>query len=282
MSITLAEIIRIKEARGYSVAKLSEYSGVPVGTLQKLLKGDSAKPREATLAALEKVLYGEESIYPGKAYQYQTESSQPDVLMQPAAYHAGHPQKKNGEYTLEDYYALPEERRVELIDGVFYDMTAPIPLHQQIAGVVYARILEYIESNDGDCLPFIAPTDVQLDCDNKTMLQPDVFILCDLDKLKKFGIYGAPDFVLEVLSKSTRKKDMTIKLMKYLDAGVKEYWVIDPEQKVLLIYLAEEEGLPHMYPLHGEAAVNLYEGKLRIDLDRISQIIERYNKLVGE
>lgn len=285
MSITLEEIIRIKESRGYSVAKLSEYSGVPVGTLQKLLQGGSTRPREATLAALEKVLYGEESVYPGKSYLYQSESRQPDVLMQSPPCYVNSPacssQKKNGEYTLEDYNALPEDRRVELIDGVFYDMTAPVPLHQQIAGVIYARILNYIEDNGGDCLPFIAPTDVQLDCDNKTMLQPDVFILCDLQKLKKSGIYGAPDFVLEVLSKSTRKKDMTIKLTKYLDAGVQEYWVIDPDQKILLVYLAEKEGLPHMYPLHGQAPVSLYEGKLQIDLDHIDQMIDRYHKLVG-
>lgn len=278
MSITLEEIIRIKEERGYSVAKLSEYSGVPVGTLQKLLRGDSANPREATLLALEKVLYGEESVYPGKSYTYQSESILPEKVMESSAY--GTREKKQGEYTLEDYYAMPEERRIELIDGVIYDMTAPVPVHQLIAGMVYARILEFIEENGGDCIPFIAPTDVQLDCDNRTMVEPDVFILCDQSKLKKSGIYGAPDFILEVLSKSTKKKDMTVKLMKYLEAGVKEYWVIDPDKRLLIVYIGQEEGIPHIYPLQGEIGINMYEGKLRINLDKICQIIERCDRII--
>ena len=282
MSITLAEILRIKEERGYSVAKLSEYSGVPVGTLQKLLRGDSANPREATMAALERVLYGDESLYPGKAYMYQTESNQPGMVMEPAAAYGTKTVKKQGEYTVEDYYALPEERRVELIDGVFYDMNAPIPLHQQILGRVYAVVLDFVEKNGGDCLPFLAPTDVQLDCDDRTMLQPDLFILCDLKKLKKIKIFGAPEFVMEVLSRSTKKKDMMIKLAKYLEAGVKEYWVIDPERRILIVYLAQEEGTPHIYPLQGEIGVQLYEGRLKIDLGKIDGIIERMNRITGE
>lgn len=281
MHITLADIIRIKQERGYSVAKLSEYSGVPIGTLQKLLRGESANPREATLLALEKVLYGEEALYPGKSYSYQSDSSTGRV-MEPSSYGAQSKKKRQGEYTLADYYAIPEERRVELIDGAIYDMAAPFPLHQMIAGAVYAKILTFIEESGGRCIPFIAPTDVQLDRDNKTMVQPDVFILCDPDKLKQFGVYGAPDFVLEVLSKSTRKKDMTIKLAKYLEAGVKEYWAIDPEARLLIVYVAAEEGIPRLYPLQGQVGMSLYDGRLRINLDRINQIIESHNLMTAD
>lgn len=83
-------------------------------------------------------------------------------------------EKRKGEYTLEDYYNMPEDRRVELIDGGIYDMAAPTPLHQLIAGAVYAGIRAFIRENGGDCIPFIAPADVQLDCDSRTMVQPDV------------------------------------------------------------------------------------------------------------
>lgn len=191
----------------------------------------------------------------------------------------GQGEKRQGEYTLEDYYNMPEDRRVELIDGVFYDMAAPAPLHQLIAGMVYARILAFIEKNEGDCIPFIAPADVQLDCDDRTMVQPDVFILCKRDKLKRSGIYGAPDFVLEILSGSTRKKDMTVKLMKYMEAGVREYWVIDPEKKLLIVYIGEEEGIPRIYPLQGDVGMNLYDGKLRIDLNEINNLIDQFGNL---
>ena len=174
---------------------------------------------------------------------------------------------------------MPEDRRAELIDGVIYDMASPSPLHQMIAGMVYARILAFIEKNKGDCIPFIAPADVQLDCDDRTMVQPDVFILCKQDRLRRFGICGAPDFVLEILSGSTRKKDMTVKLTKYMEAGVKEYWVIDSEKRLLIVYIGEEEGIPRLYPLQGDVGMNLYDGNLRIDLNEINGLIDRFGSL---
>ncbi len=281
MSMTLADILKIKEERGYSVAKLSEYSGVPVGTLQKLLRGESKNPRKATLDAIEKVLRGDEKIYPGKAYEYEVEGRRPDMLREPALQY-GVSLRGQGEYTLQDYYALPDDRRVELIDGHFYDMAAPSLIHQQIAGLVYAQIRDFIDKNGGDCFSPITPVDVQLDCDNKTMIQPDVLIVCDPKKLRYFGILGAPDFVLEVLSPSTKEKDMLTKLMKYIDAGVKEYWVIDPDRKVLIVYLAEERGMPALYPLQGEVGVQIYEGRLKIDLGKINESIEKLRRIIGK
>ena len=266
--------------RSYRVAKLSEYSGVPIGTLQKLLRGDSVNPRKATLDALEKVLLGDEKLYPGKAYTYQMDS-QPGMLNQPHSYGAARIELRQGEFTLQDYYAMPDDRRVELIDGIFYDMAAPSTLHQYIAGMVYRWISEFIEENDGDCIPFISPIDVQLNQDVKTMIQPDVIIVCDPKKVKHFGIYGAPDFVLEVLSKSTKKKDITLKLAKYMEVGVKEYWAIDTDKRILIVYLAEEDAIPHVYPLEGEAGVQIYEGRLRIDLGKINRSIDRFDRLPG-
>lgn len=182
-------------------------------------------------------------------------------------------EKKQGEYTLEDYYALPDERRVELIDGVIYDMSAPTLLHQLIGGKVFVMIQSFIEKNGGKCLPLYAPVDVRLDCDDKTMVQPDVLILCDESKRTKRYIMGAPDFCLEVLSKSTRRKDCIKKLQKYTDAGVKEYWIIDPYAKTLLVYHWKDDYTPHMYPLTGKVGLELYDGRVEIDLDKITELI---------
>lgn len=96
----------------------------------------------------------------------------------------------------------------------------------------------------GSCRPLIAPMDTQLDCDEKTMVQPDVAILCRNDKIKKWGIYGAPDFVLEVISPSTRRKDYTKKLSKYMTAGVREYWILDPCQQKLIVYFLKVRYVP--------------------------------------
>lgn len=282
MGITLADILRIKAERGYSVSELSRYSGVSVEILQKFLDGDSVDRMESVLSALERSLIGNEVMDSGKSescsYTYQNASS--SRVAEPRSYYGtGHGEKRQGEYTLEDYYKMPDDRRVELIDGVIYDMAAPALLHQQIAGVVHARILAFVEKNKGGCMPFIAPVDVQLDRDSKTMVQPDVFIICEQDKMKRFGIYGAPDFVLEILSGSTRKKDLTVKLAKYMGAGVKEYWAIDPEKRLLIVYIGEEEGIPRLYPLQGDVGVNLYDGKLRIDLNEIRDLIDRFGSL---
>ena len=184
--------------------------------------------------------------------------------------------KKQGEYTLEDYYALPDERRVELIDGVIYDMGASTFVHQHISAVIYSTIIKYIESKGGSCLPMYSPVDVRLDSDNKTMVQPDVLILCDKSQIRKWGIEGAPDFCLEIISRSTSKKDYIKKLQKYTDAGVKEYWIIDPERKVLLTYHWKDDYLPHMYPLKGCVGLALYDEELQIDLDKIASLIQDY------
>lgn len=273
MSITLAEILRIKAEKGYSVSKLSEYSGVPVETLRKILAGNTTDTMEADLAALENALFQD-------ACTYHLDSINPNMVAEAQSYYSTlQGKKRQGEYTLEDYHNMPEDRRAELIDGVIYDMASPSPLHQMIAGMVYARILAFIEKNKGDCIPFIAPADVQLDCDDRTMVQPDVFILCKQDRLRRFGICGAPDFVLEILSGATRKKDMTVKLTKYMEAGVKEYWVIDPEKRLLIVYIGEEEGIPRLYPLQGDVGMNLYDGNLRIDLNEINGLIDRFGSL---
>ncbi|MCD8325215.1 MAG: Uma2 family endonuclease [Lachnospiraceae bacterium] len=177
--------------------------------------------------------------------------------------------KDQGEYTIEDYYALPDDQRVELIDGFFFDMEAPGFLHQQAVGEIYRQIANYIKDHGGSCLPLLAPVDVRLDCDNRTMVQPDVGILCDRDKVKRWGIYGAPDFLIEVLSPSTRMKDMLIKKTKYRDAGVREYWMVDLHKRKVLIYvfesMNEKEG-PAIYGLEDRIPVRIYDGDLTVDM----------------
>lgn len=250
--MNLDDMKRYKKERGYTYVQISELSGVPLGTVQKIFSGETESPRYDTLKALEDIFLEQDCFRETAAY---------DVSGQ-------------GNYTIEDYYRIPDEQRVELIDGYFYDMTAPVPLHQLVAGEVHRQIANFIAEHDGDCIPFIAPVDVQLDCDNKTMVQPDVLILCDKDKMNRKNIYGAPDFVMEVLSPSTRRKDCLKKLEKYENAGVREYWILDPDKKKLLCYFFEEDLTPIIYGLDGEVPVRLYDGKLMIQMQRIAKWIE--------
>ncbi|MCM1133939.1 MAG: Uma2 family endonuclease [Clostridium sp.] len=258
--MTVEEMKRIKKEKGYSYAQIARMSGVPVGTVQKIFGGETSSPRYDTLMALESFFMGES----GGDFALGEEA---------AAYGTV---KKQGEYTIEDYYALPDDKRVELIDGVFYDMSAPNFVHQMIGGELHRQIANFIFENKGNCVPLIAPVDVQLDCDDRTMVQPDVAILCDKNKIMKWGVMGAPDFVVEVLSPSTKRKDCIKKLDKYMEAGVKEYWMIDPYKQKLIVYEFEKESYPAVYGLHGEVPVGIYEGKLLINMDRIGEMVQDY------
>lgn len=282
--MTLEEMKRLKAEKGYTLAQLSEYSQVPLGTLQKIFTGETAHPRYATRQAIERVLGGKQAerngYDPAKdghtsvAYQFDhnDEENLPGCVRETA--HDAREEKRQGEYTLEDYYAWPKEQRVELIDGTIYVCEAPGFVHQRIASKILSRLDAYIEKKGGDCIPLLSPIDVRLDCDDKTMVQPDLVILCDKDKIKRWGIMGAPDFILEILSQSSRRKDCTKKLQKYCDAGVKEYWILDPQKKFLLTYDFLHDNLPCIYPLAGLAEIAIYDGELQIDLDEIAALIQ--------
>ena len=248
--MNIQEMKEKKKEKGYTNEQIAELSGVPLGTVQKIFGGTTTSPRYDTLKALEKIFLPMERYYASV------------VKDASAAYTV----KRQGEYTVEDYYALPDEQRAELIDGVLYDMASPETLHQMVGGYIYARFLEFISKNKGNCIPLIAPLDVQLDCDNKTIVEPDVMIVCDRDKLYKNRIYGAPDFILEVLSKSTRRRDMVIKLQKYANAGVKEYWIVDPDKNQVMVYEFDKDDVS-AYSFSDEISVGIYDGDLKIKIE---------------
>ena len=183
--------------------------------------------------------------------------------------------KQQGEYTLDDYYALPDDVRAELIDGVIYIMEAPSNIHQIISFRIGYILESYIESHNGGCTVLLAPADVQLDRDNRTMVEPDVMVICDRDKILRKLTYGAPDLVMEITSPSSRGKDMTLKLEKYRKAGVREYWVIEPDKKRIMVYqLREDMDIDlSIYGFEDEIPVGIFEGKCSIDFRKIYEKI---------
>lgn len=149
-----------KEELGMTTEALSKLSGVPVGTINKILTGETKSPRCNTLAALERVLFPEE------VPAHQTMKGDGEAF----------PQKRQGEYTLTDYYALPEDIRAELIDGELFIMEAPDLEHQLLISELSCLFSSFIRRTKRKCLVLCAPLDVQLDCDDCTMVQPDILI----------------------------------------------------------------------------------------------------------
>lgn len=179
--------------------------------------------------------------------------------------------KRQGEFTVEDYRRLPDEVRAELIDGELIYMEAPGYTHQELIMELSVELVNYIRANKGSCRVVQFPLDVQLDCDDRTMVQPDLIIICDEKKIVRKGIYGAPDLCIEILSPSTRKKDCTLKVQKYMNAGVREYWIVDPDKKAVITYRFKGEDIPgiSMYTFQDKVPVGIFGGSLEIDFQEI-------------
>ena len=264
--MTLEDMKDKRKELGYSYKTLEKLSGVPYSTIQKIFSGKTQKPRRDTMQMLESVL-GDEDLL-----SYNTDVVNHTMLHEEArAYEFD----RQGEYTVEDYYNLPDDVRAELIDGYLIYMDAPTANHQEIAGEIHRQIANFIIDKNCKCSVFISPISVQLDCDNRTMVQPDVVLLCDEAKNTNKCIYGAPDFVLEVISKSTRRKDYSKKKDKYKNAGVREYWIVDPYKRVLVIHYFEKE-VSIICGLDESVTMGICDKGLKIDFARINQIIDKY------
>lgn len=259
--MTIEEMKQKKLTLGYSNEEIARLSGVPLGTIMKIFGGVTKAPRRATILALEKVFAPAEASFVREA---------------PLAYDCD-PEavsfSDEKKYTLDDYYALPEERRVELIDGVFYDMASPSSNHQILIGELYLQLKLCERAHKGTCRVLLSPLDVQLDQDRYTMLQPDLLVVCDAERIRKRLIFGAPDLAIEVLSPSSRSRDLVLKLRKYKAAGVREYWVVDPEYRQVLVYLFGEETILHMYSFDDKVPVSISEGECVVDFGEISSML---------
>ena len=278
--MTLEEMRQKRTELGLSYQQIAASADMPLSTVQKIFGGITKAPRQESLLKIQQVLIREEQrlssdSHPSRRYRF-SDSGDLFVRERGFLYGAAGAEKLPGDYTIEDYYALPDEHRVELIDGVFYDMSAPSSPHQLIAGEIHTQLLSFRKSRKASCMPMIAPVDVQLDRDAFTMVQPDVMILCDKSKLIRRCVYGAPDFIAEVLSPSTRKKDMTLKLHKYSRAGVREYWLIDPDQQRIVVYDLEHDELPVIYGFDAAVPVRIWGGACQVDFTEVRDTLAEW------
>jgi Uma2 family endonuclease len=189
----------------------------------------------------------------------------------------GLPLRDDQYHCYQDYLTWPEDIRYELIDGIAYLMApAPTVRHQDIAGEIYFQLRQRLQ--DSPCRALIAPVDVLLAHANEadervdTIVQPDVLVVCDPAKIGERRVRGAPDFVVEVLSPSTAGHDMVLKRRTYERAGVREYWLIHPTDRLLTVFRLDgaEYGKPDIQELKGETAIAVLPG-LAIAWDALAE-----------
>lgn len=155
------------------------------------------------------------------------------------------PEKAEQVYTYADYMARDDDERVEIINGDLYMMSAPSTQHQQISAALMFRLMSYLEGKN--CQAIAAPFAVRL-FENEgdkpenvyTVVEPDISVICDPNKLDEKGCKGAPDMIAEILSPTSARQDKLIKLNLYQRAGVPEYWIIDPVYKSVQVLLLND------------------------------------------
>ncbi len=173
-------------------------------------------------------------------------------------------------YTEDDYYGLSEDVRAELIDGeLIYNQAAPSTTHQIILGELHTAINNYIKSKGGSCRVFPAPFAVRLQKNRETIVEPDISVICDRNKLTDQGCMGAPDWIIEIISPGNPSHDYIRKLNLYADAGVREYWIVDPRtEKVLVYYLEAVDFQIETYTFQDKIKVSIYDD-LWIDFQKL-------------
>ncbi len=162
-------------------------------------------------------------------------------------------------YTIADIEALPEGERAELIDGELFRMDAPTTVHQQLLMELAFEIKLYIRDRKGKCKILPAPFGVRIKRDERNYVEPDISVICDRDKLDAKGCQGAPDWMIEIVSSSSRKMDYERKVQLYREAGAREYWIVDPETETVTVYDFASCPDPEQYPFSDRIKVGIFE-----------------------
>lgn len=185
------------------------------------------------------------------------------------------PVKNTKKFTYKDYLDWSDNERWELIEGIPYNMTpAPSRIHQSVLGELHRQISNYLLNRE--CNVYIAPFDVILSKEEKyenidTVVQPDIVVICDKLKLSKNGCNGSPDLIIEIVSPSTARKDSLEKFNLYEKNGVREYWIVRPEEKIVMVFNLDNSakyGRPQTYSDEEQIKVELL-GDLTIELQQV-------------
>ncbi len=241
-----------KKSAGLTNQEIADLSGIPFSTINKIFSGATKNPRYSTLLAIEEVILTKSKI----PFTYNENSYQPMMVQESVSPYLCKARK----YQMEDIEKLEEGVRAELINGELYLLASPSRIHQYLLTRIMFQILSHIEKNNGKCHVYPAPFDVKLFGDDTTIVQPDISVICDIEKLTDSGCSGAPDWIIEIISESNFKHDYVTKMLYYQMAGVREYWIVDPKEQKVYVHCFENTKNSKMYSFDEKIVCNILEG----------------------
>ena len=293
--MNIKDMRRRKKELKLTTAEIAYRAELPVSTVSKVMTGETSRPRYVTVEKINEVLAREEMLSRVRAYmrellEYIMEHPDEDIdqIQFEKAYRRKHnldnlplpqarplsaedvPRSGNlallqpDKVSVQQLLDLEQDRRVELIDGHLIINEFPGMRHQLLVKNIGRAIDNYIIEVGGDCLMLNVGVNVRLDEDDYTLVGPDIVVLCDRSKVEESGIVGAPDWIIEVVSPASRSRDYRLKMCKYVNAGVREYWIIDPEKEKVTTYIEGEPTMAYVYNFDEEVPVYIYDGKLKI------------------
>ena len=293
----IEKLKRRKKALNLTTAEIAYRAELPVSTVSKVFTGETRNPSYTTIEAIMDVLVKEESYHRIVAYyeafyeylnknkgeviteaefekKYRKDNDLSDMPIRLAVKKGTEEEyaddfiltnlaaKKNALLCMDEYLTMNTGERDELIHGKIVYNQAPRRAHQDMVRLLGKRIDRFIDSNKGKCIVYDGGINVELDEYN--CLIPDIAVICEKKKLTEVGICGGPDWVIEVTSPGTRRRDYREKALLYLTNDTKEYWIVDMERKAVAVYLAGEPIFTHLYSFEDQIPVELYDGKLTI------------------
>lgn len=260
------DLRKLKEKENISCETISELSGIPVDVVIKIFTGEIKEPKYMSLLAIEQVIVRKKKI----PFYYDEEKEYPCLIREQVAYNFD-----ARKYYVEDIMQLCEGIRVEIIDGKFYTMTTPKRIHQFLSVNITSRMFNHIDKNNGKCHIYTAPLGVRLFADDETWVEPDILVVCKRKNiLTDQGCNGAPDLVVEIVSPNNAFHDYVRKLIKYKEAGVREYWIVDSSTERVTVYIFEDIEKKIEYTYDDVIESHVLEG---FEM-RIADFIGRFNE----
>ena len=297
--MNISDLKKRKKALKLTTADLAYLADLPVSTVSKIMTGETKNPSYLTIERIDEVLTAEEMKRRVKAYRAALESylvEHPEEDFDERSFQKDYktargltdapipysvPVDIEGKtvgnlvpyardiITLDEFSKLDEDRFCELLDGYLIFSNAPGMRHQDIVQHLGERISGFIRDAGGKCRMYNVGINVRLGERRDTVLIPDIAVICNPDLLDENGINGAPDWIIEVVSRSTRKRDYNDKMHKYMSCGVREYWIIDPDKARVTTYIEGEPMMAYIYGFDDDIPVYIYGGDLKICINSV-------------